>query len=488
MKDLINFIKRGGRKNVIIVGDLMLDEYLFGSVDRISPEAPVPIVREQHREWQLGGAANVAANCRSIGFDVALFGVINPYDRSGKKFCELLEKNNISKENLIFSETRSTTNKLRVMSRNHQCLRIDHEDREPLTDKERMLLIERVKKNIKPESVLLLSDYAKGVIDRYLVDYMVGLARQNNCIIVADPKGPDFDKYQGIDYMTPNLSEFAQIVHYFGLDRHHSLVDNARKIIKQLNMTGMMITMGEQGIHFVSADADFHSPACKREVFDLSGAGDTVVAFLALGFAHKLDLVVVLRLANHAASIAISHLKTYSVSLEELIDRQADVAEKIMYDWARLKIELEWLRSEGKRIVFTNGCFDILHSGHIHLLKEAKKRGDILVVALNTDASVQRLNKGPERPINSLSERATIMSALSVVDFVTAFDQDTPREILEYLRPNVLVKGGDYKREELAGYDLLMSYGGEVFTIDMVPGRSTTSTIQKLQQTASSPA
>ncbi|MBX9831057.1 D-glycero-beta-D-manno-heptose 1-phosphate adenylyltransferase [Candidatus Babeliales bacterium] len=482
MKDLINFIKRGGRKNVIIVGDLMLDEYIFGSVDRISPEAPVPVVREQHREWQLGGAANVAANCRSIGFDVQLFGVINQHDRSGKKFCELLEKSNISTENLILSETRATTTKLRVMAKNHQCLRIDHEDKEPLAEKERNQLIERLKKVIKPGCMLLLSDYAKGVIDRYLVDYVVGLARQNNCIVLADPKGPDFDKYQGVHYMTPNLPEFAQIVQFFGLDRKHSLVDNARKIIKSLNLTGLMITMGEQGIHFVSAETDFHSPACKREVFDLSGAGDTVVAFLALGFAHNLDLAVSLRLANHAASIAISHLKTYSVSLEELIDREADVTEKIMYDWARLKIELEWLRSEGKRIVFTNGCFDILHAGHIHILKEAKKRGDILVVALNTDASVQRLNKGPERPINTLADRATIMSALGVVDFVTAFDQDTPREILEYLRPNVLVKGGDYKREELVGYDLLMSYGGEVYTISLVPGRSTTQTIHKLQQ------
>ena len=241
----------------------------------------------------------------------------------------------------------------------------------------------------------------------------------------------------------------------------------------------MIITRGERGMCYISKADAIHLPAQAHDVYDLTGAGDTVVAFLALGFAHGLSVHDCLMIANRAAAVAISHLKTYAVSLDELLDRSIELSEKIYYDWALLKIELDWLRADGKKVVITNGCFDILHQGHVHVLKEAKQQGDILVVALNTDASVQRL-KGTSRPINPLVDRAMVMAALGVVDFVVSFDQDTPLALIEYLKPDVLVKGGDYKKESIVGYDFVCGHGGHVHIVDYIAGVSTTALVKKI--------
>ncbi len=481
MKKIINRLRAAGSKHVVIIGDIMLDEYSIGSVGRISPEAPVPVLKEESREWCLGGAANVAANCKHIGCDVSLIGVIGASDSAGDRTISMLHELKVSTAGIVRSHDRVTTHKKRFLAKNHQLLRMDSEADNELMHREYIEVIDRIDALLRPGSVILVSDYAKGVATPALMAHVVKRSRDLGCTVLVDPKGPDFKKYYGVDYIKPNAKEFAQMVSFFQLPAEQNMEENGRALCQLLALKGLMITLGEKGIMFVSPELSFISPGNRLEVFDLTGAGDTVFAFLALGLAHDLPMKDCLRVANRAAAVAVSHLKTYAVSLDEIVDRSLEPTEKIYYDWAPLKIELDWQRADGKRVILTNGCFDILHPGHIHTLKEAKKLGDILVVALNTDASVQRL-KGPSRPVNNLEYRATMMSAIGFVDFVVAFDQDTPQALIEYLRPDVLVKGGDYKRESIVGYDIVTSYGGDVFIIDYVPGVSTTGFIERLIQ------
>lgn len=479
MKKMIMQLRAGGVKNILIIGDVMLDEYFFGSVSRISPEAPVPVLKSEHTDWSLGGAANVAANCKHIGFDVALVGLIGQQDYEGEKIVTMLHDLKISTAGIVRSCQRPTTCKKRFLAKNHQMLRMDSESCQGLSKKEFTDVVTAIDLLLKPSSMILISDYAKGVVSQELIDYVLERAQKLNCIVMVDPKGPNFEKYTGVDYLKPNAKEFAQIVDFFQLPANQSLEENGREICGLLDLKGLVVTMGEKGIVYIDQNRTVFSPAHKREVYDLTGAGDTVFAFLALGLANNFSIDECMKLANHAASVAVSHLKTYAVSLEELVDRSMEPAEKIYDDWALLKIELDWQRAEGKRVVFTNGCFDILHPGHMYTLKEAKKHGDILVVALNADESITRL-KGPSRPINNLEYRATMMSVIGFVDFVVSFQQDTPQALIEYLRPDVLVKGGDYKKEDIVGYNFITSYGGVVHVIDYLDGISTTAIIEKL--------
>lgn len=479
MKKLINYLRNSSQKKVVIIGDLMLDEYFGGSVHRISPEAPVPVLKEEYQDWCLGGAANVAANCKHIGFDVSVIGVINDYDYAGQKILTMLNDLKISTEGIIRSTERPTTCKKRFLAKNHQMLRMDIESCNALSEREFSKLASSIDKYITPSSLVLISDYAKGVITQEVVKYILQCAKDRNCVVMVDPKGPHFDKYKSVNYLKPNAKEFGQMVEFFGLPSNKTREENGRAICKLLDLKGLVITLGEKGILYIDEQRNIFFPALKREVYDLTGAGDTVFAFLALGFAHNLAVDDCIKLANHAAGVAVSHTKTYAVSLEELIDRTTEPSEKIYQDWAQLKIELDWQKEGGRRIVLTNGCFDILHPGHIHTLKEAKKCGDILVVALNTDQSVQRL-KGPTRPINDLQHRAIVISAIGFVDFVVSFDQDTPQALIEYLRPDILVKGGDYIKEQVVGYDIVTSYGGSVHIIDYIPEKSTTACIEKI--------
>ena len=480
MKNIINKIKMSDKKRILVVGDIMLDEYIFGDVTRISPEAPVPVIREQKREWSLGGAANVALNCKQIGCNIDLVGIINKTDRASQNLIEILKKNRISESNLVKSDERVTTCKRRVMSGDQQLLRIDTEDNNSLSETEYKKLIQKIDKLILPNTIILASDYAKGVLTKDLLSEIIFMAKERNCKILLDPKGPDFNKYKGINYLKPNYKEYCQILDFYGLSRQDSVIKNGKKLCNVLSLDGLVVTMGEKGIQFVSSYEDFFIPACKREVFDLTGAGDTVLAFLSLGLSVDLPIKQCLKLANHAAAVAVSHLKTYAVSLDELIDKSVDLTEKIFTEWAMLKIELDWLRLENKKIVFTNGCFDILHLGHIHVLNEARKLGDILVVAINTDASVKRF-KGDSRPIKTEVERTKIMAAFGKVDFVVMFDQDTPKELIEYLRPDVLVKGGDYKKENIAGHDFMIQNGGSVEVVTFKDGFSSTNLIKQMQ-------
>jgi D-beta-D-heptose 7-phosphate kinase/D-beta-D-heptose 1-phosphate adenosyltransferase len=482
MKSLIQRLKYAPQKSVIVVGDIMVDEYVFGAVSRISPEAPVPVVREQRREFYLGGAANTAANCAVLGLDASIIGVVNNDDVYGRSMASLLKKSGLSADGIVYSSTRKTTVKNRVLAENHHFLRIDNEDTMPLSSVEFAGLVAQLEQHVKRGCVILVSDYAKGVITPALLEMIKKLALQNDALIVVDPKGPNFAKYHGVDYLKPNASEFKQMVHALKIDVALSMVEQGHEVCNQLDLQGIAITLGERGIHFISKTEDFFSPSFKREVFDLSGAGDTVFAYLAFALAHRLSMVDALMLANKAASIAVSHLKTYAVGLDELLDFSDDPETKIIFDWQLLKAELDILRAQGLRIVLTNGCFDLLHSGHVRCLCEAKKQGDVLIVALNSDDSVRRLNKGPERPLNILEDRATIIAGLASVDFVTSFDQNTPKEVIDFLKPDVLVKGGDYKAEDIVGYAEVTAGGGVVCIIPLVQGKSTTKIVQKARE------
>ncbi len=481
MKKLISWLKNEKSKNILVIGDVMIDEYRFGSVDRISPEAPVPVVLQDRVEWSLGGAANVAANCRQIGCDVTLIGIINDGDYAGNKFISLLTEQRLPTHGIVRSISRPTTAKTRIMAQSQQMIRIDQESKNVLAPEEGNAVCSRISQYMAYDSIVIISDYAKGVVNRDLIAFVMKKACERRCRVIVDPKGPDFIKYTGVDVIKPNLKEFNQMVVSLGLSPQDSIETNGKQMCHMLQIQGLMVTMGEKGIAYISQNSVLTSPAFKREVYDLTGAGDTVIAFLALSFAHNLSLETGLKLANYAASVAIAHIKTYAVSLDELLDSTIETNEKIFHDWAHLKIELDWQRADGKKVVFTNGTFDILHPGHIQVLKEARRLGDILVVALNTDDSVRRY-KGENRPVNNLEHRMAVIAALGVVSFVIPFNQDTPKEIIEYLRPDVLVKGGDYKKEQIVGYDMVTSYGGSVHIIDFVEGHSTTRIITSISQ------
>ena len=484
MEHLVKILKNADPKNVVVIGDLMLDEYVTGSVERISPEAPVPVLKESGSECSFGGATNVAINCRRVGCNVYMLGVVGKDDHAGRTLLSMLADKGVYIEGVVASPDRVTTRKKRIVSMHQQLLRIDSEQTHELSLFERERLICNIHTIIKPGSIVLLSDYAKGVIDRQIVEEAVARAQVCGAIVIADPKGPDFDKYHGVSYIKPNLKEFFQMVEFFGLSRLESIEENGLKICEKLSLDGIIVTRGEDGISFVSKTEKFSCEACKREVYDITGAGDTVLAFLSVGLVNGFSIKQSLKLANTAASVAVSHRKTYAVGLDELLDESGESKDKIYSNWHALKEELEWLRCERNcKIVFTNGCFDLLHSGHLFVLREAKKRGDILVVAINTDASVKRY-KGECRPIKTLDERAGIMAAIDVVDYVVSFDQDTPYKLIDILRPDVLVKGGDYKLESIVGYDLVTSYGGRVYVVEYKNGFSTTNLVTSVKESS----
>ncbi len=477
MRQLVSIVKNSLPKNIVVIGDLMLDEYIIGVVERISPEAPVPVFREDSREFSFGGATNVAINCKHVGCDVSVIGLLGKDDYAGKTLTSMLVGKKILSDGIVKSPDRLTTRKKRIVSQQQQILRVDSENAYSLSQFERDSLVCKVYTVIKPGSVVLISDYAKGVIDEQIVGEIMVRAKNCGSTVIADPKGPDFSKYKGVNYIKPNYKEFYQMIEFFGLDSRDGELENSRKTCEILSLDGIIITMGDKGLRFISEKDDIFYSAHRKEVYDITGAGDTVLAFLGVGVSCGLSMPEALKLANLAASVSVSHHKTYAVGLDELLEIDFDYKNNIYSEWKALKSEINLLRSEkNKKIVFTNGCFDILHSGHIFLLKEAKKRGDILIVGLNTDDTIKKL-KGEARPVKTLEERAQILSAIDFVDYVVPFDQDTPYKLIDCLRPDVLIKGGDYKLESIVGYDLVNSYGGTVEVVEYKAGLSTTNII-----------
>lgn len=459
---------------VLIVGDIMLDRYWYGSTSRVSPEAPVPVVHIQQEEDRPGGAGNVALNVAALGCTTTLIGLCGN-DAAGTLLESKLRGANINCHLHKFAEIPTIT-KLRVISQHQQLIRLDFE--ESAAQKFDFNLLRQTYLNeLSNTDVVILSDYAKGIL-QYAPE-LIALAQAAGIPILVDPKGSNFDIYRGADLLTPNRKEFEAIVGH--CDSEDDIINKGLTLIEQLNLKALLVTRGEQGMTLIQAgEPELHIPAREREVYDVTGAGDTVIAILAASLAAKESLPMCVVLANIGAGITVSKLGAATVSIPELrreVWNEQASGRGIMTE-EQLLIAVQDAQAHGERVIMTNGCFDILHAGHVTYLEQAKKLGDRLIVAVNSDDSIRQL-KGPERPINSLARRMAVLAGLSAVDWVVSFEDDTPQRLLTQLRPDVLVKGGDYHVDGVVGHEIVHSYGGEVKVLGLVEGCSTTAIIER---------
>ncbi|ANI17813.1 MULTISPECIES: bifunctional D-glycero-beta-D-manno-heptose-7-phosphate kinase/D-glycero-beta-D-manno-heptose 1-phosphate adenylyltransferase HldE [Pseudomonas] len=460
---------------VLVVGDVMLDRYWHGATSRISPEAPVPVVRVEQHEDRPGGAANVALNLAALGAPAFLVGVTGEDEAAASLADSLGAVGVTTRFQRIAGQP--TIVKLRVMSRHQQLLRVDFE--EPFrTDAE--ALARETEALLDQVRVLVLSDYGKGALKNHQA--LIQAARKRNIPVLADPKGKDFSIYRGASLITPNLSEFEAIVGR--CQDENELVAKGLKLLGDLDLGALLVTRGEHGMTLLRpGHPALHLPARAREVFDVTGAGDTVISTLAGALAAGEDLPQAVALANLAAGIVVGKLGTAAISAPELrraVQREQG-SERGVLGLEQLLLAIEDARAHGEKIVFTNGCFDILHAGHVSYLEQARAQGDRLIVAVNDDASVCRL-KGPGRPINSVDRRMAVLAGLGAVDWVVSFSEDTPERLLAQVRPDVLVKGGDYSVDQVVGADIVAGYGGEVRVLGLVPNSSTTAIVEKIRR------
>lgn len=445
------------KPKILVVGDFMVDYYIWCDCTRISPEAPVMVMKSQKEDKRLGGAGNVYANLKSLGAEVFALGLVGD-DESGRFLKENLNAK------LLVEKDRKTPLKSRVLSHSQQVLRLDDEN--DFDTKLEDEIIKEYKKIAKDYDAIILSDYAKGVLTSKVTKALIEYANTLNLPILIDPKGSDFSKYQNATLLTPNKKEATLAL---GVEKIDNLEKALKKLKDDLNLTYSIITLSEEGIALF--DEKLHIiPAKALEVYDVTGAGDSVIAMLAYALALKVDIAKACELANDAAAVVVAKVGSVSVSLEEIKNlKKASFEDKI-----KSKEELVKL-IQGQKVVFTNGCFDIMHYGHIKYLEKAKKLGDILVVGLNSDESVKRL-KGNSRPINLEFQRACMLASMYFVDYVVIFDEDTPYELIEFLKPDVLVKGADYKGKEVVGSNLVK----KVELIDFEDGFSTTNIINRI--------
>ncbi len=460
---------------LLVVGDLMLDRYWSGPATRISPEAPVPVVQVKETEDRPGGAANVALNVVALQGSARLVGLVGE-DQAAVRLHQLLETQGVQCD-LPAVTGQPTICKLRVMSRGSQLLRLDFE--EPFSAEACDRLIKPYGAGLDDAQVLILSDYAKGALAQ--APMLIARARQAGVRVLVDPKGNDFSRYRGADLVTPNFEEFEAVV---GVCRdEEDLERRARALLAEYELGGLLITRGSRGMTLVPAGASaLYLPAKARDVYDVTGAGDTVIAVLGAALAAGSSLANATALANLAAGMVVGKVGTAVVSLHELREAMNGDFESTpaALPETALSARLAEARARGERIVLTNGCFDLLHAGHVSYLRQASALGDRLVVAVNDDASVTRL-KGPARPVTPLVQRLEMLASLAMVDHVIAFSEDTPARLIEALEPDVLVKGGDYRVEDIAGADFVRQRGGEVVVLDFVEGLSTSSLIARLR-------
>ncbi len=463
------------KANVLVIGDIILDKYIYGSVDRVSPESPVPVLRPESEESRLGGAANVASNISSLGSKVSLQGVIGR-DEAAEGLKALLKEKKV--KGFFSTSSLPTISKLRLLASRQQLLRIDVEEKFSIEDwSKTKALFSKIISSTKA-TVIVVSDYDKGTLRD--IPFLIKQAAKKNIYTLIDPKGNDFSKYEGANIITPNYLEFSNAVG--GVLSESDLTLKAKNLIEDLKLEALLITRGAEGMTLVEKQkdkmirTDFSTLA--QEVFDVSGAGDTVIASLAASIASGFNLSDSVRISNVAAGIVVGKSGTATPRLSELeasFKTNADSFSK-----AQLKLICKEAKEDSLKVVFTNGCFDILHAGHLSYLEAAKKLGDKLIVGINNDSSVSKL-KGKGRPINPLEERMALIQALKCVDYVVSFSEDTPLKLIEFLKPNVLVKGADYKVKDIVGSESVIKDGGEVRTIPLVKGLSSSRKIQKIK-------
>jgi D-beta-D-heptose 7-phosphate kinase / D-beta-D-heptose 1-phosphate adenosyltransferase len=464
------------KARVLVIGDVMLDRYWSGKAARISPEAPVPVVHVKTIEDRVGGAGNVALNIAKLGGEVTLLAVVGD-DDEGQTIKRLLEGEGVTCE-FVVEKSISSICKLRVMAQHQQLIRIDFEESPLKFDEE--ALFARLSKHLPEHNVLVLSDYGKGTLAN--APEHIHAAKQAGLKVLVDPKGVDYYRYAEADLITPNLSELQAVVGV--CEDEQDLIENGRELLGRHQIPSLLLTRGEAGMTLIQ-DNEAHSlPAQAKDVFDVTGAGDTVIAVMALGVALDMPLVEAMYLANLAGGIVVGKLGTSTVSTLELSramhgDRDSMYGIVTEDELAQL---IARAKAHDERIIMTNGCFDLLHAGHVTYLQQAKALGDRLIVAVNSDASVKKL-KGDSRPINGLQERMTVLAALACVDWVVSFEDETPERLYCRLLPDVIVKGGDYSSGQVAGGDCVIKAGGEVKILQFVDGQSTTAMINKARAT-----
>lgn len=464
------------KARVLVIGDVMLDRYWSGKAARISPEAPVPVVHVKTIEDRVGGAGNVALNIAKLGGKVTLLAVVGD-DVEGQTIKRLLEAEGVTCEFVVEKAVRSIC-KLRVMAQHQQLIRVDFEESPLKFDEE--ALFARLSEHLPEHKVLVLSDYGKGTLAN--APKYIHAAKQAELKVLVDPKGVDYYRYAEADLITPNLSELQAVVGV--CEDEQGLIEKGRELLGQHQIPSLLLTRGEAGMTLIQENEAHSLPAQAKDVFDVTGAGDTVIAVMALGVALDMPLVEAMYLANLAGGIVVGKLGTSTVSTLELSramhgDRDSMYGIVTEDELAQL---IARAKAHDERIIMTNGCFDLLHAGHVTYLQQAKALGDRLIVAVNSDASVKKL-KGDSRPINGLQERMTVLAALACVDWVVAFEEETPERLYCRLLPDVIVKGGDYSSGQVAGGDCVVKAGGEVKILQFVDGQSTTAMINKARAT-----
>ena len=478
--DLVSVVEGGfGHPSVLVVGDLMLDKYVWGEVERISPEAPVPVLRTGRHSEQPGGAANVAMNLAGLGARVTVMG-FGGGDDDQCALEGLLRAAGV-KFSIVACSGMPTISKLRVLAGHQQLLRMDCEAIPVIPAAAVGTLLERVAAALPEASVVVLSDYAKGVLSERVCRVIISEARSAHVAVVVDPKGTDFMRYRGATTICPNAKELAAVTGESAGDLNR-LLAAGQAMTAALGLEYMLVTLSEKGIAILRPEFRAHVPAAARQVYDVSGAGDTVVAVVAAALASGVAIEAAARLANVAAGVVISKVGTVPIQRGELLgalseELQPGSEDKVL-PLERLMARVADWRSRGFQVVLTNGCFDLLHIGHIALLEQARRAGDRLIVAVNSDSSVRRL-KGPERPLVREQDRARILAAMAAVDAVVVFDESTPLRLIEVIRPDVLVKGGDYTEDEVVGAAEVRGWGGRVELVPLVAGCSTTNLIER---------
>jgi len=479
-QDLADAIARLSRGSVLVIGDAMLDRYVYGHVSRVSPEAPVVVLTEERDLAMPGGAGNVVRNVTALGAAAAFISVVGD-DQAGSDLTGLIGGQPNVEPWLLVEGGRITTMKTRYISAGQQLLRADREQTTPINEKlaERVLAIAR--DTMAATGITVLSDYHKGMLAGDLSLRLIEAAHKANRRVIVDPKGLDFSPYAGADIITPNRRELGEAAH-MPVKTEAEIVAAAQALRSRHGFGAVLVTRSEDGMTLVDDAGEQHFPAEAAEVYDVSGAGDTVVATLAAGLAARLDLPIAVRLSNIAAGIAVGKVGTAIVREAELLEAtspRGGALRKVLTRVGAAEQIQRW-HHRGWRVGFTNGCFDILHPGHIHLLEQARAACDRLVVGINSDSSVKRL-KGPTRPVQPEAARAAVLASLAMVDIVCAFEEDTPEELLKELRPDVLVKGADYRMDQVVGADLVRGWGGRVILAQLMPGHSTTATVQRIR-------
>lgn len=475
-------------KSVLVVGDLILDRYLWGDVNRISPESPVPVVQLVRENEVGGGAANVALNLAGLGLHVAIAGFVGR-DANRNRLLDILAKEKIDAGAVVTKDGWTTITKTRIISGHQQMLRVDREEPLNLTAEEKAALLAGIRERMeKKPAAIILSDYAKGTLSEEVCREIISAARAGGIPVFVDPKGDDFRKYTGATAVSPNRQELAAVCRLpvGDLDR---LLNAGQELAERLALDFLAVTLSGQGIALLEEKSLRRIPASAREVFDVSGAGDTVIAVMVAGLVAGLTRLEALQLANLAAGVVVGRVGTAPIQKEDLLkslsaEQVIEQSEKICL-LKELGPKVEAWRTRGERIVFTNGCFDLLHAGHVTYLAKAKRLGGRLIIGLNTDRSVTAL-KGEGRPIIGQDDRARVLASLAVVDAVVLFDQDTPLELIRALRPDVLAKGADYSEDQVVGGEDVRSWGGEVALIELVDGKSSSLIVQSLQKSRSS--